>query len=143
MEATAAGRVCRARDLTLQDETFFAHTHVVPRHGGEQRLRVGMHRRVVDGGLVALLDDAPEIHDGDAIRGVFHHRKVVGDEQIGKAELVLQVLQQVNDLGLDRYVERGDRLIENEQARLQRQCPRDADALLLPTRELARQTSRD
>ena len=25
------------------------HTHVVPRHGGEQRLRVGMHRRVVDG----------------------------------------------------------------------------------------------
>src|SRR6187397_1338198 len=68
MEAAAAGRVCRARDLTLQDETLFARTHVVPRHSGEQRLRVGMHRRVVDGRLVALLDDAPEIHDGDAIR---------------------------------------------------------------------------
>jgi hypothetical protein len=46
-----------------------------------------------------------------------------------RPKLVLQVLQQVNDLGLDRDVERGDRLVEHDERRLKGKGARDADAL--------------
>ena len=46
-----------------------------------------------------------------------HHREVVGDEQVGEAELLLQVFEQVDDLRLDRDVERRDRLVADDQLR--------------------------
>ena len=39
------------------------------------------------------------------------------DEQVREAELVLEVFEQVDDAGLDRHVERRDRLVEHEQRR--------------------------
>ena len=60
------------------------------------------------------------------------------DEQVGEAELALEVLQEVDDLGLDRHVEGRHRLVEDEQPRLQGERPGDADALLLAAGELAR-----
>ena len=53
-------------------------------------------------------------------------------------ELALQVAQQVEDLRLDRDVERGDRLVGDDHLRLQRERARDADALALAARELVR-----
>ena len=49
---------------------------------------------------------------------VAHHRQIVGDEEVGEAEPLLQVLQQVDDLALDRHVERRDRLVADDDARL-------------------------
>ena len=60
----------------------------------------------------------------------------MGDEEVGDAEVRLQILQKVEDLRLDRYVERGDRLIANDELRAQRDGARDADALALPAGEL-------
>ena len=140
MEAAAAGRICRARDLALQDETSLrAHARraAARRRAAPACRDASACRRCADLALSSTM--RPRYMTATRSEMWRHHRKVVGDEQIGEAELVLQVLQQVDDLGLDRDVERGDRLVENEQARLQRQCPRDADALLLPARELARQ----
>jgi hypothetical protein len=57
------------------------------------------------------LDDAPEIHHGDAVADVLHRRQVVRDEQVGQVQLVLQPLQQVEHLRLDRHVQRRDRLV--------------------------------
>ena len=91
----------------------------------------------------ALLDDPAEIHHGDPVRDVLHDREVVGDEQVGEPKLALQVLQQVDDLRLDRHVERRDRLVEDQQAGLERQRACDADALLLPAGELAGVAVRD
>ena len=42
------------------------------------------------------------------------------------------ILQQVEDLGLDGDVERGHRLVGDDQLGPQRQRPRDADSLPLP-----------
>ena len=42
------------------------------------------------------------------------------------------------DLGLDRHVERGRRLVRDEEVRLVRECDRDHDALALPAGELMR-----
>ena len=88
--------------------------------------------------LVGVLDDPAEIHHGDAVADVLDHRQVVRDEQVRQAELALQVHQQVDDLRLDRHVERGDRLVADDQLRVERQRPRDADALPLAAGELVR-----
>jgi serine kinase of HPr protein (carbohydrate metabolism regulator) len=61
-----------------------------------------------------------EVHDGDAVGDVPHHRQVVGHEDVGEPELVLDVLQQVDDLRLDRDVERGHRLVADDELRPQR-----------------------
>ena len=39
----------------------------------------------------AGLDDAAEIHHGDAVGDVLHDREIVADEDVGEAEPVLQV----------------------------------------------------
>ena len=62
----------------------------------------------------------------------------MGDEDDREPELALQVAQQVEDLRLDRDVERGDGLVGDDQLRLQRERPRDADALALAAGELVR-----
>ncbi len=65
--------------------------------------------------------------------------QVVRDEDVGEAELLLQVLQQVQDLRLHGHVERGDRLVADDQLRVDRERARDADPLALPARELVRE----
>jgi len=69
---------------------------------------------------------------------VLDHREVVGDEQVGEPVLLLQVEQKVDHLGLDRDVERRDRLVAHDQARVERQREGDADPLALPAGELVR-----
>ena len=66
------------------------------------------------------------------------HGEVVGDEQVGQAELRLQVDQQVDHLGLDRDVERRDRLVADDQLGADRERARDAEPLALAARELVR-----
>ena len=51
---------------------------------------------------------------------------------------LLQVLEQVEDLRLDRDVERGDRLVADDEVRVQGERARDADALALAAGELVR-----
>ena len=83
-------------------------------------------------------DDAAKIHHGDAVGDVAHHRKIVGDEQVGQAKLLLQIFQEVDDLCLDGDVEGGNGLVEDEQIRTQRQRAGDGDALSLAAGELTR-----
>ena len=64
------------------------------------------------------------------------------DEDVREAEVALQRLEQVHDLCADRDVERGHRLVEDDQLRVERERTRDADALPLPARELVREAVR-
>ena len=84
------------------------------------------------------LGDLAEIHHHHAVAHVAHHVQVVGDEQIGEAEFLLQVQQQVQHLRLDRLVQRGNRFVEDHDARLERQRAGDVDALALAAGELVR-----
>ena len=65
--------------------------------------------------------------------------EVVRDEDVGEPELVLEILEEVQDLRLDRDVERRDRLVADDQLRVDRECARDADALPLAAGELVRE----
>ncbi len=108
------------------------------RHRREQRRRVGVARMLVQELRLAHLDDAAEVHDRDPVGDVADHGQVVRDEDVGEAELALEVLQQVQDLRLHRDVERRDRLVADDQLRLERERARDADPLALAARELVR-----
>ena len=77
------------------------------------------------------LDDAAIGHHRDPIGHVVHHGEIVRDEQEGQPALGLEILEQVEDLGLDRDVERRDRLVADDQVGIEREGAGDADALAL------------
>ena len=84
------------------------------------------------------LDDAAEIHHADAARHVADHGEVVADEQIGQAELVLQVAHQIEDLRLHGDVERRGRLVADDEFGFRRQRAGDRDALALAAGKFVR-----
>ena len=119
-----------------------ALARLLDRHRRQQRLRVRMRRLLVDLVLRPDLDDLAEVHDGDAVGDVADDRQVVRDEDVRQAEVALERLEQVHDLRADRDVERGHRLVEDDQLRVERERARDADALALAARELVREPVR-
>jgi len=90
-----------------------------------------MGRRGEDLVPASLLDNAAEIHDGDAIAHVFHDAEIVRDHQQRHAEFVLQVQKQVDDLRPDGDVERRYRLVADDEFRFDDQRARNAEALPL------------
>ena len=60
---------------------------------------------------------------------IFHHAQIVGDEQEGQIEPFPQFQKQVDDLRLNRDVERGDRFVRHDQAGIEGDGAGDADAL--------------
>ena len=65
---------------------------------------------------LAPLDDLAIGHDADPVGHLPHDAEIVGDEQHRHVELGLELEQQVEDLRLDRHVERGRRLVGDERS---------------------------
>ena len=84
------------------------------------------------------LDELAQVHHRDAVGDVADDAQVVRDEDVRQPELRLEVLEQVEDLRLHRDVQRGDRLVGDDQLRVERERPRDPDPLPLTARELVR-----
>ncbi len=76
-----------------------------------------MERALVEVDPVGQLDDLAEVHDRDPVADVLDHAHVVGDEQIGQAKFGLELLELVQDLGLDRDVEGRDGLVAHDEFR--------------------------
>ncbi|MNW59658.1 hypothetical protein D3C74_375880 [compost metagenome] len=55
----------------------------------------------------------------------------MGDEHVGQTILLLQILHQIEHLCLNRYIQRGDRLIADDELWIQRQRAGNADPLPL------------
>ena len=87
------------------------------------------------------LDHLPDVHDRDTVADVTDHAEVVRHEQIRETERVLEIEQNIERLRLHRHIEGGDRFIGHDQARVQRERPRDADALTLAAAEGVRETA--
>ncbi len=77
---------------------------------------------------VGHLDDLAGAHHRDAVAHLADHREIVADEQQRQAGRVAQILQQVQDLRLDRDIERGGRLVADDQARPRRRAPAQSRA---------------
>ena len=98
----------------------------------------GCSGRANSSAAVRELDDLPEVHDRDPVGDVADDGEVVGDEEVGEPELLLQLDEQVQHLRLDRDVERRHRLVGDDELRLQDERAGDPDALALAAAELVR-----
>ena len=78
------------------------------------------------------------MHHRDPVGDEAHERQVVRDEDVGEAQPFLQRHQHLDHLRLHGDVERRDRLVEDEDLRLERQRARDGDPLPLTARKLVR-----
>ena len=106
----------RALDLADRLEAL-AGLHVEARHRVQQSLQVGVLRIAEDVVQVACFDDLAAIHDDHVVGDVGDHPEIVGDHQQRHPEFLLQVLHEAQDLGLDGDVERGRRLVGDQQRR--------------------------
>ena len=126
----------------MQHDPLPTTVRVGARNRREQRARVWVLWRAVDVVGRRYFHDAAEVHDRDAVRDVLHHREIVGDEKVAEFQLALQVEKQVQHLALDRDVERRHRLVADQEARVERERTRNADALALAAGEFKRVTIR-
>ncbi len=108
------------------------------RDRAEQPHGVGVARVVEDDPRRALLDQTAGVQHADALAHLRDHGQVVADEQHARPEPGPQPGDQVEHLGLDRRVQPGGGLVQDQQLRLGRERHRDHDALLHPSRQLVR-----
>ena len=88
------------------------------RNRGEQRLGVGVADVLEQLHRVGRLDLSPGVHDHHAVGSAGDHPHVVRDQDDPHAELALEPVEQLQDLGLDRHVERGGGLVGDQQLRV-------------------------
>ena len=108
------------------------------RVGRGERAGVGVGGFPEHGAGGSFLHDGTRVHDREAVADLDEHREVVGDEEHREDEAVLQVLQQPEHLRLHHHVERGRRLVGDDDLRVAGERHRDHHALLLATGELVR-----
>ena len=117
-----------------------SHRRVVERrHRAQQARGVGVARRREQRRRPSRARRrGPAYITHDLVAGLGDDAEVVRDEQDRHAELALQLREQLEDLRLDRDVERGGRLVGDQQLGLARQRHRDHHALPHAARQLVR-----
>ena len=108
------------------------------RHRAEETLRVRMAHGAEHVADRAGLDRLARIHHRHLVAGLENEPEIVGDEQRRSAGAGGEVLDERDDARFHRDVERGGRLVEDEQLRVGKQRHRDDHALLLAAAELMR-----
>ena len=104
----------------------------------EQRLGVRVPRVVVERPGLGGLHDPARVHDRHPVRAAGDDAQVVGDQDDRHAQPLPQVVDELQDLLLDGHVERGGRLVGDQQLGLAGQRHRDHHALPHAAGELVR-----
>ena len=106
------------------------------RHGGKERLRIGVLRRVEDVDGLPFLDNFAVAHDGHAVGNLGDHAHVVRNEEHRHADFLLELGNERKNLGLNRDVERRGRFVGNEELGLAGKRNGNHHALTHAAREL-------
>ena len=85
-----------------------------------------MLRVVEDSRTRTDFDNLTQIHHRDTMADAFHHRHVMGNKQKGEIKALLQIQHQIDDLRLNRNIQRRNAFVSNDNLRLQ--CQRAGDA---------------
>lgn len=108
------------------------------RRGAQQLFRVIM-LRIAENLLGGTgLDDLAILHHADPVGNPPHHAQIMGDEEKSHVLLALQLRQQLQNLRLDRHVQRRRRLVRDQDIGLVRQRHGDHHPLPLAARQLVR-----
>src|SRR6266566_3931222 len=113
-ERVTAWHTLALRDLSLE----CAEIPVPARRRLDQGTRVGMLRIGEDLRDLAVLDHLAPLHDRNRVADLRSDAQVVGDEQHGQPQALAHVREQPEHLRLDRDVERGYRLVGDQELRL-------------------------
>src|SRR6516225_1716518 len=89
----------------------------------------------------AGFDDAAALHDRDARAEIADDRHRMRNEEVGQAELALELLEEVDDLSADADVEGGDRFVGDDEFGAEGEGAGDADALALSAAEFVREAA--
>ena len=89
-------------------------------------------------GSRALFDDDAVLHHHHAVGDLGDDAEIMGDEHDRGLAALLQVADQFQDLRLRGDVERGGRLVGDQELWIERQRHRDHGALALAARQLVR-----
>ena len=108
-----------------RDQALLLVALIEPGDRRQEPPRVRVMGPVVDVASVAGLDDLAGVHHLDVVAMLGHHAEVVRDDHDGGVELLLQPVEQVEDLRLDRHVEGRRGLVGDQQVRVERQRHRD------------------
>ena len=107
-------------------------------HRAEEAHHEPVGRPVVELQRAADLLDLPVVHDRDVVGDRHRLLLVVGDQDGGDVDLVVQAPQPLAQLRAHLRVERAERLVEQQHARLDRERAGERHALALAAGELAR-----
>ena len=140
MEGAAAGDGDGAGQVALKDDAFRLPCGVWQGDGGEESLGIGVGGVGKELLLLRIFHHFAQVHDRHMGGDVLYHTQIMGDEDQRDAQLLLQVHEQVDDLGLDGYVQRGNGFIGHDELRMDGQGAGDADALTLPAAEFVGKT---
>jgi hypothetical protein len=104
-EGTALGQHGGTGRVTWQDNTHPLPRRIGDRDADSNRHGIGVARAGDHRFDVTVLDDATEVHHGDAMRDLADHGEVVRDEEIGETPVALELEEEVEHLGLHRHIE--------------------------------------
>ena len=105
------------------------------RNAAQESSRVGVPAPREDLHHVGVFHHPPGVHHRHLVADLGDHPHVVRDEDDGRPGSFLEFLDEMEDLRLDRHVERRRGLVRDQERRLAEQGHGDHDPLLHPARE--------
>src|SRR5258708_15519385 len=93
---------------------------------------MALHELVTELADFTRRDDAPLLHDGEAVGGAAREYDILLDEDHGEAHLAIEAQDHLLDLLNDGRLNAFGRLIEEEYLGIGGERPRDRELLLLP-----------
>src|SRR5215469_8347359 len=129
MESAAGNFLGLRREVSFESDPEVAGADPGDWNGRQQRLSVWVKRVVKDVLRAGLFDNFTQVHYRDPVGYVPYDRQIVRNKEIGQAQALLKLDQQVQDLGLYRDVEGRHGFVADDEPRLERQCTGDSNAL--------------
>ena len=131
VEPTALWRVCRTWHITIKRNAIRTVLLKYLRRCGKQSPGIRMLRVCKQRFGSRHFHDLSQVHHNYSVADMLHNAKIMADEQIGEAELFLQITQQVKNLRTNRHIKRRNRFITDYEIRVRCKRSRDYDTLPL------------
>ncbi len=114
MERASIRHLRHFGDRSRNGRQFFIFL-IKPGNGLEQPLCVRVERFFKQTVYVSMFDDFAAVHDDNIVRHFGDNAERVGNHDEGGAVCLLNVLDKVQDLGLNGHVQSGRRLVANQK----------------------------
>ena len=115
MEAAAGGRVRAGADFSGQKRFLFPLFGICNRHCIDQGAGVRVYRMMEHLLRRPDLHNFTKLHDCDPVADIIDRAESMSNEHARQPEVLLQAAQQIQNLCLNRNVQRADRLITDQK----------------------------